>query len=164
MSAPPLPERVLAYLRAHSTLNLATHGPAGLWCAAVLYVHEDTSLYFTSVATTRHGQNLLETRRAAGTINGDAWQFPEMKGIQLEGLVEPVTDLDERHRVVAAYLARFPFAAGLWHGVADAAVIARDPGTHGFFRLTPTRLFFMDNEHHPQGREELPLARRSVRP
>lgn len=158
MSVFSLPERVLAYLAGHSTLNLATHGPAGLWAAAVLYVHEGTRLYFTSVATTRHGQNILETRRAAGTINDDAWSFPAMKGIQLEGLVAPVTELDERHRVVSAYLARFPFSVGLWHGVSDAAVIARDPGTHGFFRLTPTRLHFMDNEHHPQGREELAIA------
>ena len=109
------------------------------------------------MAATRHGQNLLETRRAAGTINDDVWTFQAMKGIQLEGRVEPVTDLDERHRVVAAYLARFPFSVGLWHGVGDAAVIARDPGTHGFFRLTPSRLQFMDNEHHPQGREDVAL-------
>lgn len=157
MSAPSLSERVLAFLGAHSTLNLATHGPAGLWCAAVLYVPEGTRLYFTSVAATRHGQNLLETRRAAGTINDDAWTFETMKGLQLEGRVEPVTDLDERHRVVSAYLARFRFSVALWHGVSDAAVIARDPGTHGFFRLTPTRMHFMDNEHHPQGREDVTL-------
>jgi uncharacterized protein YhbP (UPF0306 family) len=153
-----LPERVLAFLSGHTTLSLATHGPAGLWAAAVLYVNEGTRLYFTSVATTRHGQNLVETRRAAGTINDDCTTFQSMKGIQLEGLVEPVTDVDERHRVVTAYLARFPFSTGLWHGVSDAAVIARDPGTHGFFRLTPTRLYLMDNEHHPEGREELALA------
>ena len=162
MSAPPLADRVRAYLAAHSTLNLATHGPAGLWCAAVLYVPEGLRLYFTSVATTRHGQNLVETRRAAGTINDDVWTFEAMKGIQLEGTVEPVDSADERLRVLTAYLARFPFAIGLWHGIEDLRKIARDPGTHGFFRLTPTRLHFMDNEHHPQGREDLEAAPKVV--
>nr|ART38292.1 F385 [uncultured bacterium] len=158
MSTPPLPERVLGYLSGHTTLNLATHGPSGLWAAAVLYVNRGLDLYFTSVVTTRHGQNLLETRRAAGTINDDCTSWRAAKGIQLEGRVDLVSDVDERHRVVSDYLARFPFATALWHGVADAAVIARDPGIHAFFRLTPARLHFMDNEHHPQGREELAMA------
>lgn len=159
LPTPPLPDRVLAYLSAHTTLNLATHGPAGLWAAAVLYVHEGVNLYFTSVAESRHGQNLLETSLAAGTVNHDSASWLEMKGIQLEGRVETVADVDERQRVATAYLARFPFSSALWHGVSDPAVIARDPGIHLFFRVTPARLFFIDNEHHPEGREELALGR-----
>ncbi len=154
MSAPPLTDRVLAYLDGHTTLNLATDGPAGLWAAAVLYVHEGARLYFTSVAATRHGQNLVATGRAAGTINDDCTTWLAMKGIQLEGRVELVTDPDEVRRTVAAYLGRFPFAAALWHGETDPAVIASNLGTHAFFRITPARLYFMDNEHHPGGREE----------
>lgn len=155
---PSLSDRVLAYLDGHTTLNLATDGPAGLWSAAVLYVHDGVNLYFTSVAATRHGQNLVETHRAAGTINDDCTSWIEMKGIQLEGRVEPVTDVAERQRAAAEYLRRFPFATALWHGESDPAVIARDPGSHGFFRITPSRMFFMDNEHHPEGREELALG------
>ena len=94
LPTPPLPDRVLAYLSAHTTLNLATHGPAGLWAAAVLYVHEGVNLYFTSVAESRHGQNLLETSLAAGTVNHDSASWLEMKGIQLEGRVETVADVD----------------------------------------------------------------------
>lgn len=153
-----LADRVRAYLRGHTTLNLATAGPDGAWAAAVLYVVDGPHLYFTSVATTRHGRDLLATGRAAGTINDECTTWLAMKGIQLEGTVAPVDDRGERERVVTAYLARFPFAVGLWHGEADPARIADDPGTHGFFRLTPTRLFFTDNEHAPGRREELPVA------
>ncbi len=153
-----LSDRVLAYLTGHTTLNLATTGPGGLWAAAVLYVHDGGHLYFTSVAATRHGQNLVATRHGAGTINDDVTSWQSMKGIQLEGPIEPVEDRDELTRIVAAYLARFPFSAALWHGVNDPEVIAADPGSHGFFRITPPRLLFMDNEHSPGGREELPLA------
>lgn len=152
-----LRERVFAYIAGHTTLNLATAGPAGVWASAVLYVHEGAVLYFTSVAATRHGQNMVATGRCAGTINDDCTSFETMKGVQLEGRVEHVTDLDERRRVVRAYLKRFPFAAGLWHGESDPEVIARDPGIHGFYRITPTRLLFTDNEHAPGSREELPL-------
>ena len=154
-----LSARVLAYLDGHTTLNLATSGPAGLWAAAVLYVRDGDRLYFTSVASTRHGQNVVATGVGAGTINEDCTTWIAMKGVQLEGLIEPVVDEDELRRVATAYLRRFPFSAALWHGVSDPDVIARDPGIHGFFRITPSRMFFMDNEHHPGGREEVTLAR-----
>jgi uncharacterized protein YhbP (UPF0306 family) len=151
-----LRERILSYLNAHTTLNLATAGPEGPWAAAVLYVQDDLHLYFTSVAATRHGRAVESTGRAAGTINDDCTDWMSMKGIQLEGEVAPVEDPAERAKVVAAYLRRFPFAAALWDGETDAARIAADPGVHGFYRLTPTRVLFTDNQHHPQGREELP--------
>ena len=150
-----LSQRVADYLAGHTTFNIATDGPAGLWAAAILYVHDGPYLYFTSVASTRHGVNVIETHRCAGTINDDCRELFTMKGVQLEGVVEPVTDVDERIRVARAYLAKFPFAVGLWHGESDPEVIGRDPGIHGFFRIRPTKLFFTDNEHHPQGREEL---------
>jgi uncharacterized protein YhbP (UPF0306 family) len=150
-----LRDRLLAYLDAHTTLNLATTGPGGLWAAAVLYVHEGTTLYFTSVAATRHGVNIAGTHHAAGTINDDCTSWQSMKGIQLEGAVEPVDDVAARTRIVRAYLERFPFAAALWPGRSDPAEIAADPGIHGFYRIVPERLLFTDNEHHPQGREEL---------
>lgn len=81
-----------------------------------------------------------------------------MKGLQLEGTVAHVEEYPERLRIVRAYLQRFPFAVGLWHGESDPEVIARDPGLHGFYRITPTKLLFTDNEHVPGLREELPLG------
>lgn len=153
-----LQDHVLEYLDNHTTLNLATAGPAGLWAAAVLYVNDGVCLYFTSVASTRHGVNLAGTHHAAGTINDECRSWTGMKGLQIEGEVAPVEDLVERTRVIADYLQRFPFAAGMWNGESDAARIAADPGIHAFYRLTPTRVLYTDNERYPAGREELPVA------
>jgi uncharacterized protein len=152
-----LRERVIAYLSKHTVLGLATYGPAGLWPATVLYVAEGVSLYFTSVAATRHGVNMTSTGKVAATIADECTAWRAMKGIQLEGTVERVDDLDERRRVVRAYLARFPFAAGLWHGESDPEVIASEPGIHAFYRITPSKLYFTDNEYAPGKRLELPL-------
>lgn len=153
-----LAERVHAYLRAHTTLNLATAGPEGPWACAVLYVTEGDHLYFTSVATTRHAHHLATTGRAAGTVNDDCTSWLSMKGVQLEGTVARVDDRGERERIVGAYLARFPFAVGLWHGETDPARIAADPAGHDFYRLTPAHLWFTDNEHAPGRREELAVG------
>jgi uncharacterized protein YhbP (UPF0306 family) len=150
-----LRNRVNAYLDAHTTFSLATAGPSGPWATPVLYVHDGTKLYFTSVAATRHASEMLATGRVAASITGDCTEFTAMKGVQLEGQVELVDDLAERRRIVGAYLRRFPFAVGLWNGERDPEVIARDPGVHGFYRITPTKLVFTDNEYAPGHREEL---------
>ena len=155
MPTSSLSARVAEYLDSHTTIGLATEGPSGLWAAAVLYVRQGAHLYFTSVPDTRHALNLAANRRAAGTIHDDCHSWAAMKGIQFEGHVDVVREPGELLRVVTAYLARFPFAAGMWKGQSDPAVIARDPGRHGFYQITVTRLHFMDNEHHPEGREEL---------
>lgn len=150
-----LRERVLAYLGSRTVFNLATWGPAGLWASPVLYVHDGTRLYFTSVAATRHGQNMSATERCAGTISDECHTFEQMRGIQLEGNVEHVTDPEELRRVVRAYLTRFPFAAGLWNGETDPDVIAADVGIHAFYRITPTLLLFTDHQYAPGRRMEL---------
>lgn len=152
-----LRDRVLAYLESRTVFNLATAGPAGLWASAVLYVSDGTTLYFTSVAVTRHGQNMRATRACAGTISDECHAFEQMKGVQLEGTVERVEDRAELRRVLRAYLTRFPFAAGLWNGETNPDVIASDVGIHGFYRVVPNKLLFTDNTHSPGMREELAL-------
>jgi len=152
-----LRERVLAYLEDHTTFNLATAGPAGVWASAVLYINEGIELYFTSVGATRHGQNIHATGIVAGTINEDCRSYETMRGIQLQGTVAHVTDHNELRRAVRAYLRRFPFAAALWNGETNPEVIARDPGSHNFYRITPTKLLFTDHEYALGSREELPL-------
>lgn len=79
--------------------------------------------------------------------------------MQLEGAIAPVTNVDELTPIAAAYLARFPFLARLWAGERDPTAIARAPGAHGFFRITPTRMYFTNHEHGPGGREEVTLPR-----
>lgn len=139
-----LRERVMTYLDEHTTLNLATAGPGGAWAAAVLYVHDGTDLFFTSVATTRHARNVELDHHAAGTINDDLRAGGPMRGIQVEGVIEPLDDVETRKRIVAEYLRRYPFATALWDGDDDAQRIGTDPGIHGFYRFTPTRLWFFD--------------------
>jgi uncharacterized protein YhbP (UPF0306 family) len=153
-----LRNRVEKYLTDHTTLNLATYGPAGLWACAVLYVHEGVKLYFTSVHHTRHGININASNVVSGTINDDCKSWETMAGIQLGGIVEHVTDLDERRRVVRAYLAKYPYSMALWPGEHEADAIALDPGVHDFYRITPKQLAFTDNAYAPGKREELALA------
>ncbi|HTJ45197.1 MAG TPA: pyridoxamine 5'-phosphate oxidase family protein [Kofleriaceae bacterium] len=153
-----LRNRVIEYLDDRTVIDLATAGPAGLWIAAVMYVHDDLSLYFTSVSSTRHGVNIESTHHVAGAITDECRTWMEMRGLQFDGTVERVDDPAELRRVVASYLAKYPFACGLWNGEQDPEVIARDVGVHTFYKITPGKLLFTDNQHAPSGREELALG------
>ena len=152
-----LRNRVLEYLDGRTVIDLATEGPAGLWIAPVMYVHDELAMYFTSVSSTRHGVNMETTGHVAGAITDECRSWIQMKGLQFDGKVERVENRDELERVVTSYLQKYPFAAGLWNGEQDPAVIAKDVGIHTFYKITPGKVLFTDNEHAPSGREELAL-------
>lgn len=136
-----LRSEVLAYLAAHNVVTLATAGPDGPWAAAVFYVNEGLRLYFLSSPRSRHARDLALDPHAAGTIQEDYRDWPEIKGIQLEGRVAEVTGA-ELERVRALYAAKFPV-------VADAAgappALAAALAEVSWYALTPEALHLVDN-------------------
>jgi uncharacterized protein YhbP (UPF0306 family) len=137
----PLRRKVLAYLAGHNVLTLSTIGPAGPWAAAVFYVNDGLSLYFLSSPRSRHAQDLDADPRVAGAVHEDYRDWPEIKGVQLEGRVAPVPEADVE-RVRALYAAKFPVVANI--GEAPPAVAAAFAGVR-WYALTPAALHFIDN-------------------
>ncbi|MCI0394104.1 MAG: pyridoxamine 5'-phosphate oxidase family protein [Chloroflexi bacterium] len=141
-------QAALAYLAGHQVVTLATTGPLGLWAAAVFYASDGFELVFLSAGHTRHGQNLAANPRAAATIQEDYRDWPEIKGIQLEGPVRQLAGA-ERAAAIALYQAKYPFVAA-----ADAplqSALARV----NWYRLTPDRLYFIDNSKGLGHRDEV---------
>src|SRR5579884_3610471 len=60
-----LRDRVLAYLRHHNTLTLATWGPDGPWAAALFYVNDGFDLFWLSDPAARHSRNIAQSPRVA---------------------------------------------------------------------------------------------------
>jgi uncharacterized protein YhbP (UPF0306 family) len=131
-------ETVAEYVGAHKVLTLATHGPLGLWAAAVFYVNEDYTFYFLSAGDTRHAQNLAQVPRAAGTIQDDDVTWREIQGVQLEGAVQRLTG-DNRQHAVDLYRRRFPFLDHAPDAVQTAMQAVE------WYRLIPDKLYFIDN-------------------
>jgi uncharacterized protein len=132
---------VLDYLARHNVLTLSTAGPAGPWAAAVFYVNEGLRLYFLSSPRSRHAENLAADPRAAGAIHEDYRDWPEIKGVQLEGRVAPVPDSDVE-RVRGLYAAKFPVVGNV--AKMPPAIAAALAGVR-WYALTPAALHFIDN-------------------
>src|SRR5579884_2438627 len=63
-----LRDRVLAYLRHHNTLTLATWWPDGPWAAALFYVNDGFDLFWLSDPAARHSRNIAQSPRVAVAI------------------------------------------------------------------------------------------------
>jgi uncharacterized protein YhbP (UPF0306 family) len=136
-----LRRKILAYLAGHGVLTLSTNGPAGPWAAAVFYVNDGLRLYFLSSPRSRHAQDLAADPRAAGAVHEDYRDWPEIKGVQLEGRVAPVPE-GEIERVRALYGAKFPVVANA--SKAPPEIAAALAGVR-WYELTPEALYFIDN-------------------
>lgn len=140
--------KALAYLERHTVLTLATDGPVGLWAAAVFYANEGFELIFLSAATTRHSQNLEANPWVAGTIQENYSDWPDIQGVQLEG---PVKRLEgsEQADAIARYLAKYPKLKG------TSPVIQPALSKVDWYRVTPERLYFVDNSKGFGHRDEI---------
>lgn len=143
-----------AYLRAHNVMTLATHGPEGLWAAAVFYVHENFDLYFLSSPSTRHSLNLAANPRVAVTIQADYDDWRAIKGIQLEGNVTRLEGL-EQARAILLYGKKFSIVGNIARAPAE---IARAFSRVAWYRVTPTRVYFVDNSQAFGHRDEIALG------
>ncbi len=141
-------ERALAYVAAHHVMTLATNGPLGLWAAAVFYAHDGFRFVFLSAGHTRHAQNIAAVPDVAATIQADTNDWTAIKGIQLEGAVEPL-DGARREAAMALYAARFGFLAR------PVAVVERALARVNWYELRPRRLYFVDNSQGFGHRDEI---------
>jgi uncharacterized protein len=143
-------QHALNYLTGHQVMTLATHGPQGLWAAAVFYASLNFDLYFLSAGHTRHAQNLTAEPRAAVTIQEDYKDWPAIQGIQLEGEVR-VLDGQERESAVAYYTVKYPFIAQA------EPQIQRALSRVNWYCLRPDKLYFIDNTRGLGHRDEIEL-------
>lgn len=146
-------ERAQAYLAAHHVMTLATGGEEGPWAAAVFYVHEGWALYFLSAPTSRHARAIAQSARVSAAIQEDYSDWKEIKGVQLEGIATRLSG-DEEERVRSLYAAKFP----LLRNAADApGAIAAALKKVGWYRLSPQRVYFIDNSVAFGHRDEIDL-------
>lgn len=143
--------RALAYLRDHHVMTLATHGPEGLWAAAVFYAGDGFDLTFLSAGHTRHAQNIAASPQVAATIQEDYADWQAIQGIQLEGTARLLAG-QEREEAIIRYAAKFRFLSQ------PISVVEAALARVNWYCLSPERLYFVDNSRGFGHRDEIDLG------
>lgn len=149
-------DTVLRYLREHHVMTIATYGPAGPWAAAVFYANEGFALWFLSSPSSRHCTNMSKQPRVSATIQRDYADWPEIRGIQLEGTAGEVCG-EERERARGLYAAKYPAVGDLAH--APAALVEAMAKVR-WYKIVPDRLYLIDNSVGFGHRTEIDLTGR----
>jgi len=144
--------RALDYLARHNVMTLATHGPEGVWAAAVFFASEGFDLYFLSAGHTRHARNMAASPRVAATIQEDYADWAAIKGIQLEGTARLLAS-QEREAAVARYADKFQFLRQ------PISVVERALAGIDWYCLSPERVYFVDNSRGFGHRDEIDLPK-----
>jgi uncharacterized protein YhbP (UPF0306 family) len=131
-------QQALHYLQTHQVMTLATVGPDGVWATAVFYANVEFNLIFLSAGHTRHAQNFHHQEKIAAAIQEDYRDWPDIKGIQLEGNVQQLSG-PAQIKAIAHYTKKFPFLANA------NAQITKAMTKVNWYQLTPSRLYFIDN-------------------
>lgn len=152
MQADPTREP-LTYLQHHHVMTLATQGAEGPWAAAVFYVNDGANLYFLSAPSTRHARNLERDPRVAATVQEDYSEWQEIRGIQLEGEAMRLNAPDSV-RAATLFAGKFSFTAPDRTDGAIAAAMNKI----AWYRLRPTKLYFIDNSRGLGCREQLDVT------
>jgi len=176
-----LRETVLNYLKEHHTMTLATACNNKPWAATVFYAHSDFNLYFLSdPVIAQHCKNIAENPHVSVTVDEDypltePGDWRKVKGIQMEGIAKMLTSEEEIAQAVRVYTGRYPFVAPYLKLIMSPFprivsflenFVRRLPfaptfsavSLVKFYRVEPTRVWFVDNERSFERREEVKLV------
>jgi uncharacterized protein YhbP (UPF0306 family) len=154
--AEELKRQILDYLQGHNTMTLATCADNVPWAATVFYASEELNLYFFSTPDSRHCTNLAANAKVALTVQEDYRDWREIKGVQLEGEVALVDSVLEKAKALAVYARKYPDVIKLFTDP-TSGVLHRAFQKVKFYRVTPERVFFIDNARGFGKRQELVL-------
>ncbi len=96
--------------------------------AAVFFAYtQEAQIYFLSELHTQHIRNLQHSPVVAVELHPSVWDWREIRGLQLRGRAEIVTDRTKKRRAMQIYQERFSFVSGIRAQVLQAAIFAFTP-------------------------------------
>jgi len=149
---------ILNYMESHNTVSLATERDRIPHAATVFYINRGYKLFFLSSPSSRHGENMSNNPRVSATINEDYDSWMSIKGIQLEGLVKEIGGILKNRQIAKAYVKKYPGVEDFLFSPQNLdSVIAKRISKIRFYRLEPSRIYFLNNEWGFGQGEELEL-------
>ena len=155
-------------------MTIATSRDNVPWAAAIFYANDGFTLYYLSDPDTRHSADIAKVSTVAVTINEDYDDYRKVKGIQMEGKAELVSQEAELAQATKVYVNKYPYAAPYLKlmmtpfprvisllekfvhklpGVPDFTT----PFPAQFYKIVPTKVYWIDNEKSFGERQEVVL-------
>ncbi len=130
-------------------MQLATVAGEQPWVCTVRFVADDQqNLYWASLPTRRHSQELKDHAQVAGAVVVQNVIGTPVIGIQIEGSAEMLEPPLDNRAIAERYAAKFK----------------RDPAwvedfmagktEHRLYKLTPSSIYLFDEEHFPGGERQ----------
>jgi uncharacterized protein YhbP (UPF0306 family) len=143
-------------LRRQIAMALATESQGVPWVSILFYASYGLDLYFMGLPEKRFVRNIAANPRVAVAIVDAEGGLSRSKGLQIEGVVEPVTGARERLRARAVFLRKLarsgcgPLLGG--QATEESLRAFRDAQ---LYRVRTQRLWFTDNSKGLGHRVEL---------
>ncbi|MEX0643917.1 MAG: pyridoxamine 5'-phosphate oxidase family protein [Parvularculaceae bacterium] len=130
--------QILALLAQHRIMTIATLRPDG-WPQAttVGYANEGLTLYFLCGPDSQKAANLARDDRVSLTIDHDADQVMEIKGLSMAAHARAVVNPTEAEKAMTMLMARYPEQRSF-------PIPTPAPSGLRFFRVTPTVISVLD--------------------
>ncbi len=123
-------------------MTLAVAWQEGAWSSPVYFLYLNKAFYFFSGPDSRHIRGAIENKgRAGASIFADAHSFIEIRGLQMEGIIEPLGKSKEALGAAVAYLKRFSIS----HEKGNALSFIERQYRARLYKFLPHRLVYMDN-------------------
>lgn len=138
---------VIRFMDSFTTMTLACCAENKPWSAAVYYARQGFDLIFFSSPRSRHSTAFAANPSAAAAIHGDYKLWKEIKGLQMEGRVEPITAPLALAKATATYLRKYPFVSEFFSDPAAISPTAvKKMAKVALYVFRPDSISYVDNE------------------
>ena len=148
-------------IKGQNTMTLSTALKDVAWAAPVYFADLEFKFYFFSDPASRHIQEALACRQAAAAIFHQSSTWKEIRGVQMSGVLLPLSPGFESMRALRVYLKKFPFTLEFFGSdeKMDLDGFAKRFRVR-LYRYQPELLYYMDNRIRFGFREKLQLPGR----
>jgi uncharacterized protein YhbP (UPF0306 family) len=137
-------ELLRKYLDQQYMMQLATVADGQPWCCTVYYVVDDElNLYWASLPTRRHSQEIAQHNKVAAAIPVKFINGEKVVGIQVEGTAEQVEPTPDIKKIAEKYATKFK-RDGQW---IDNFVAGKTE--HRLYKLVPASFVLFDEQNFP---------------
>ncbi|KAB2951702.1 hypothetical protein F9B85_11780 [Heliorestis acidaminivorans] len=133
----------------HRAMTIAVVDAAGLpWSAPVYYLYQyrdnEKAFYFLSSPRSRHLEALQKeaSLQASVAIYNEPEAYEEIRGLQMSGIIEEISSLQERAKLLLAFGKRFSF----FDKFLAQPVLIKELEKNKLYRFIPQSIFIVHNE------------------